>query len=124
MAKFLLVFAAVIGSSVCGMAQQQSNLYKLGHPPHEKDVKSAPMTKPANVGAASSRNLQSIERENSKTTVAAKSKPAPVAKVKPIKDKPTPPINFGEAGGAKKAGTVAQAPNPLQGRLKQKHTQN
>jgi uncharacterized protein HemX len=125
MMKFLLVFAVIVGTSVCGLAQQNNNLYKLKHPAPQKQTKSAPITVPPNTGAASARNLQNIERESGKpaTTAAKPTAKASAVKIKPVQDKPTPPINFAGSGGAKKPGVITQSSNPLQGRLKQKQGQ-
>jgi hypothetical protein len=126
----VLLAAAVLlmGISVSGLAQQ-NNTFKVKRSAPAKEKKSAPIAVSKATGgagtasASNSKNLQAVERETAKTpassrTTGKKTGPA----LKPVKDKPNPPINFGGNGGAKASGTVSQGSNPLKGRVKQKHS--
>jgi hypothetical protein len=133
--KFSLAVAVVLaGMSVSGLAQQnntlQSNTLKVKHSAPEKAPRSVPMPTAKSGGAttasaANAKNLQAIEHENLKTSASSRSAekkaPGTAAALKPVKDKPTPPINFNGTGSGKSAGTTTQAANPYKGRLKQKH---
>lgn len=85
------------------------------------------MTKSASPSAASAnaKSLQGVEHESAKSSapVHSAAKKTGTSTLKPVKDKPNPPINFGGTGGGKQAGMVNQGPNPYKGRLKQKHAQ-
>ena len=73
--------------------------------------------------ASNSKDLQAVERETAKTPASSRSAGKKTgAALKPVKDKPNPPINFGGNGGAKGPGTVSQGSNPYKGRVKQKHS--
>jgi len=128
MMKFPLAFVLVAGVTLSGFAQQSST-YKVKRSTPEKPPKSTvPLPKTSNAGtssAATSKELQSVERETAKSTTPAKSnvKTAPTAtRIKPAKDKPNTPINFGGVGNNKKTGPVTQSSNPYKGRLKQKNS--
>jgi hypothetical protein len=127
----VLLAAAVLlmGISVSGLAQQSGTFkVKRSAPAKEKEKKSAPIAVgktagPGTASASNSKDLQAVERETAKTpassrTTGKKTGPA----LKPVKDKPNPPINFGGNGGAKGPGTVTQGSNPYKGRVKQKHS--
>jgi len=128
--KFSVTVAVVlVGISVSGLAQQNSTL-KVKHSAPEKAPRSVPMPTTKTGGAttasaANAKNLQAIEHENLKTSAssrsAGKKTPGTAAALKPVKDKPTPPINFNGTSGGKSAGTTTQPANPYKGRLKQKH---
>jgi hypothetical protein len=129
MRKFSLAVAvAVVGFGLSALAQQNGT-YKVKHSPPEKAAKSAPLAKPSSAGtasAATSKELQSVERQTAKSSASSRSAGRSAGapnKLKPIKDKPNPPIDFAGTGGGKKAGMVNQSPNPYKGRLKQKHAQ-
>jgi hypothetical protein len=100
--RFLLaVGTLVVGVSLSVSAQQQNPAFKVKHTPPEKSAKGAPnVGKTSGSGtaaAANSKSLQTIEHQNVKATGAKTEKKAPA--LKPIKDKPNPPMNFGSAGG-------------------------
>jgi hypothetical protein len=129
--RLILAIAAVLVSIGVSAVAQQDNTFKVKPSRPEKAPKSAmPMGNAGNskAGATStSKDLQSLERQSAKASVpsrsAAKTKPASGAApaLKPVKDKPNPPINYnGKAGRTKTAGVAKQSPNPLQGRLKEK----
>jgi len=128
----LPVLVVLAGISVSGLAQQ-NNTFKVKHPAPEKAPKaSVPMGKtagPATASAANAKNLQAIEHQTAKTTAtsgaagkpsgSAVKKTAPA--LKPVKEKPNPPINFSGTGGGKSAGTASPGSNPRKGRVRQKH---
>jgi len=120
--RFWLAVAIVsVGMSVSGWAQQK-NQFKV-RATHEKPAKqAAPLTKATSGGntaaSADAKALQNVERQSAKGTGrAAPGKKVPA--LKPVKDKPDPPMNFNGAGGGVKGGGRG-APNPYKGRLKQK----
>ena len=122
----LAVAVVVIGISISGLGQQ-SKTFKVKHSDPEKaPKKSAVVSTPgstATASAANSRALQSVEHQGAKVAPSRpvkKSAPGPSA-VKPVKDKPNAPINFGGTGG-KNAGLTNQGANPYKGRLRQKRT--
>jgi hypothetical protein len=126
----VLLAAAVLLITVSGLAQQQNSTFKVKHSAPAKEKKSAPIAVGKTTGggagtasASNSKDLQAVERETAKTpasshTAGKKAGPA----LKPVKDKPNPPINFGGNGGAKGSGTISQGSNPYKGRVKQKHS--
>ena len=124
--RFPLVVAVVLVSiSVSGLAQQNNTL-KVKHSAPEKAPKTGvPISKtagPTTASAANARNLQALEHQTAKTTAPSQSagkKTAPA--LKPVKDKPNPPINFGGTGGGKSAGTSNPGSNSHKGRVRQKH---
>jgi hypothetical protein len=125
----LAVVVVLVGISVSGLAQQK-NTFKVKHSAPEKaPKKSAPMSttaSPATASAANSKELQSLEHQSAKGSAtsrpAKKKTPVTSAGLKPLKDKPNQPINFGGTGGGKNAGMTNQGPNPYKGRLRQKHS--
>lgn len=136
MRKLSWALAVVIANVGFSGWAQQNKPFKVKSTTSEKPPKSAPLAKLAAPTAASSnaKDLQMIERQTAKSSVAPspERKPATVSSVKPVEDKPNPPINF----GAKSAGTttvankqtgqtglINQGSNPLAGRLKGKGTQ-
>jgi len=133
--RFSLAVAVVVVSlGVSGLAQQNKP-FKVKHSPPEKTPKSSvPIGKTAGPAASSSANakdLQTLERQTAKTSAPARSAakktpakaPAKSSALKPVKDKPNPPINFSGASGGKTRGTnAAQSSNPYRGRLRQKHS--
>ncbi|HMD16453.1 MAG TPA: hypothetical protein VKH18_07285 [Terriglobales bacterium] len=127
--KFSLAVAVVLaGISVSGLAQQ-NNALKVKHSAPEKAPRSVPMPTPKAGGAttasaANAKNLQAVEHQTAQTSAPSRSagkKTPGTASLKPVKDKPTPPINFNGTSSSKSAGTTNQAANPYKGRLKQKH---
>jgi hypothetical protein len=126
--RFSLAVAVVLaGISVSGLAQQT---FRVKRQPTEKAArKSAPVGKTASPVAsnATSKELQTLERETAKTSASSRSagkKTGTGSALKPVKDKSNPPINFGGTGGGKGGGTTNQGSNPYKGRLKQKHARN
>jgi hypothetical protein len=124
--RFSLVVALLlVGISASGVAEEK---FKVKHTPPDKTAKktTAPMGKSASVGtstAANSKDLQALEHQTAKSSMprTAGKKSAGAASVKPIKDKPNPPINLGSGGGASGGGSGRQGSNPYKGRLKQKY---
>jgi hypothetical protein len=79
-------------------------------------------TGPSSAADANAKDLHSLERSTAKSTNSESTgKRTGGATFKPVKDKPTPPINFGGTS-AKSAGLTNQGSNPYRGRLRQKHT--
>jgi hypothetical protein len=117
--------------SLSAFAQQSA---QYGSAPHkvkpstsQKPAKSSavmPAGKSAGAGTASAANakdLQAIEHQSAKTSAhqsTGKTGPRAGAAIKPVKEKPNAPINFGGSGG--KGGLSNRASNPYRGRLKQK----
>jgi hypothetical protein len=127
--KFSLAVAvAVVGLSLSGLAQQNGT-FKVKKSPPEKAPRSIPMGKTngaASSSGSSSKDLQNLEHQTAKSSApprAAANKTSSASTIKPVKDKPNPPINFGETGGGKRVGMVNQGSNSYKGRLKQKHAQ-
>ena len=118
----LAVPVMVVGLSLSGLAQQTNFKVKSTHEKPAKSSVPLPTGKTASTSTPSSsnaRSLQSIERESAKTpahTTGTKKSAA----IKPVKDKPQPPINFTGNGGGKNAGMATQSSNPYKGRLKKK----
>jgi len=128
----LAVVVVFVGIGVSGLAQQ-NNTFKVKHSTPEKAPKaSAPMGKtagPATPSSANAKNLQAIERQTAKTTASSGSAGKPSGSagkkppaLKPVKEKPNPPINFSGTGGGKSAGTTNPGSNSHKGRVRQKHT--
>jgi hypothetical protein len=127
----LAVAVVLVGIGVSGLAQQNNTLKVKRSAPEKAPKKSAPITGvgagPTTASAANSRELQSLERQSANVSAkpsqsAKKRTPGTSAGLKPVKDKPNPPINFGGTGGGKNAGMTSQGPNPYKGRLRQKHS--
>jgi hypothetical protein len=129
--RFLrVILALVLGVSVSGWGQNNNNSFKVKSTP-EKAPKSAPMGKTAasnNTAAANNaKNLQSIERANTRVPAASHTGNKAAGKnatggLKQVKDK-NPPINVNN-GGSRGTGLMSKSSNPLQGRLKQKGKKN
>jgi len=119
---WLAVAVVLVGLSVSGWAQQ-NNQFKV-RVTHEKPAKqSAPLTKQSagnTAASADAKALQNVERQSGKGAAhSAATKKAPA--LKPVKDKPNPPVNFnGTGGGGVKGGGRASTGNSYKGRLKQK----
>jgi hypothetical protein len=118
----LLLLAMVAASGVA----QQSTTFKVKHSsttekaPPKAHATLAKTKGPETASAANSKDLQSIEHE--KVASPARSGANKTPALKPVKDKPNPPINFSGTGGTKTAGMTRQNANPYAGRLKQKYS--
>ena len=127
--RFSLAVAVVlVGISVSGLAQQNETFKVKRSAPEKAPKKSAPIgttAGPATASGANSKQLQSLERQSARgyaSRSAKKATPGTSAALKPVKDKPNPPINFGGTGGGKNAGMTNQGANPYKGRLRQKRS--
>jgi hypothetical protein len=124
--KFLLAVAVVLLSfCVVGSAQQTDTFRIKKLPPEKAAKKSAPIGKTvgsATPSSANAKDLRTLERETAKTTkpIGSTGKRTGPA-LKPVKDKPNPPINFGGTS-AKNTGLTNQSSNPYRGRLRQKNS--
>jgi hypothetical protein len=127
-ASLAIVF---LGLSVSALAQQTSSYKVKRSAPQQKAPKSsviAPAGKSTGSGtatASNARDLQMIEHRTAKTSgpvhpVGTKA-PKAAGAIKPVQDKPNPPMNFKGTGG-KNAGLTNESANPYKGRLKQKNT--
>lgn len=123
-----VVAIVLLGISVSGSAQQSNTLKVKRSAPEKAPKKSAPISAsgahPATASAAASKDLRNIEHQTAKssaTTSAPKRTPGTASTLKPVKDKPNPPINFSGNAAHKSAGATNQSANPYKGRLKQKH---
>lgn len=119
----LAVAVVVVGISVSGLAQQNGTLKVKPAAPEKAPKQSAPvvkMTGPATASGANAKDLRTIEHETAKVSAAPRSggKPGKAIALKPVKDKPNPPINFNGTSG--KTSETSRQPNALKGRLKQK----
>jgi hypothetical protein len=131
--RFSLAVAVVmVGISVSGLAQQNDAAFRVKSLPPEKKAK--PVAVPtgkaapsaAGAGGANARELQTLENQTKKTATMkapGTKTPGKAAALKPVKDKPNPPINFNGTSGSKTPMTN-QSSNPYKGRLRQKHTPN
>jgi hypothetical protein len=129
--RFLrVILALVLGISISGWAQK-NNTFKVKSTPEKAPRQSAPMGKTGasnNTAAANNaKNLQSIERANTKVPASSRTGNKAAGKnatagLKPVKDK-NPPINVNN-GGSRGTGLINKGSNPLQGRLKQKGKKN
>lgn len=122
-----LVAAAVLicGLSVSGFAQQQTTFYKGKKSSTQKPAKSAAIAPPmkATTQNSSAKDLQLAERQSAKSAGSTHQPKQKAPVVKPIKDKPTPPMVF-NGTGPKATGGLNQSANPYRGRLKQKNSGN
>jgi hypothetical protein len=122
MRSWLAIGTLLVGVSVSGLAQQ-NNTYKIKPSAPEKPAKSVPVGKMGSgtsAAAANDKALQNAEHQSGKG-LASKSPAQKPATLKPIKDKPNPPINFSGASGGKGTGAGHQSSDPYRGRLRQKH---
>jgi LAS superfamily LD-carboxypeptidase LdcB len=120
----LAVMAVFLTISVSGAAQSQPNPYKVKSSKVETEPKSTANVKvpTATASSTTSKELQSVERENPKGTAAAhtaKKTPKPVAMKPDAKENRNPPMNFGGKGGNTGSSMTKQS-SPYKGRLKQK----
>jgi hypothetical protein len=125
--RFLWAVAVLVaGLSVSGLAQQAPYKVKPSH--EDKPAKSsAPIGKTAGAGSASADNaksLQNIEHQSGRVSTSSKATGKKSAALKPIKDKPNPPMNFGTTSGVKGGGKPTQGSNPYKGRVRQKGAHN
>lgn len=123
----LAVAVVLVGISVSGLAQQNNTFKVKRSAPEKAPKKSAPMgttASPATASGANAKELQSLERQSVKGSGSrsAQKRRGTSAGLKPVKDRPNPPINFGQTGGGKNAGTLNQGANPYKGRLRQKRS--
>jgi len=122
------VAVVVVGIGVSGLAQQNGSFKVKKSPPERVPKSSVPIDKTAKSASASStanaKDLQTLEHQTAKTAAppraAGAKTPAKAPALKPVKDKPNPPINF-SGNSAKSPGTTTQSSNPYKGRLRQKH---
>ncbi len=125
--KFPLTVAVVmLGFCVLGSAQQTDTYRVKKSPPEKAPKKIVPIRNAAGSATASSENakdLQTLERQTAHTAKPAGSAGKRTAgpALKPVKDKPNPPINF-SGTSAKSPGLTNQSSNPYRGRLRQKHS--
>ena len=127
--RFSLAVAVLVASVSASSLAQQNQTFKVKHSATEKAPKSSlPIGKkagPATASAANAKDLQTLEHQTARAAApsrsGAKRTPGKASALKPVKDKPNPPINFGGSGGGKNAGMTNQSSNPYKGRLKQKH---
>jgi cytoskeletal protein RodZ len=126
--RFSLAVAIVVAGMSVGLVAQQSDTFKVKRSTPEKAPKSnasvAKTAGPGTASAASSKDLENLEHQTAKSTAPPRSGGNKTPKPTLVKDKPTPPINFGGTSGkgSNTAGMTSQSPNPLNGRLKQKST--
>jgi hypothetical protein len=129
--RFASVAILFLGLSASTLAQQTSSYKVKRTAPQQRAPKSsviAPAGKSSGSGTATASNakdLQMIEHQTAKTSgpshpVRTKA-PKAAGAIKPVHDKPDPPMNFNGTGG-KNAGLTNRSANPYKGRLKQKNT--
>jgi hypothetical protein len=123
--QLLAVAVVLLGFCVVGSAQQTDTFRVKKQPPEKTPAKIVPVGKaPGSTTAsgANAKDLQNLEHQTAhvtKPTGSATKKTGPA--LKPVKDKPNPPINF-TGTSAKNPGLTTQSSNPYRGRLKQKHS--
>lgn len=129
----LAVVIALVGISVSALAQQNGT-FKVKHSVPEKAPKKAVPISNAPVGkttgaasssTANARDLQALEHQTAKASASSRpagKKAGTASALKPIKDKPNPPINYGGTGGGKSQAGSHAVPDPAKGRLRQKHS--
>jgi hypothetical protein len=129
--RLLAIAALVLGITISGLAQK-SNAFKVKSTPEKAPRQSAPMGKTGasnnTATANNAKNLQAIERANTKVPAASRSGHKAAGKnatgLKPVKNQDkNPPINAG-GGSGKGTGLISKGSNPMQGRLKQKGKKN
>jgi hypothetical protein len=121
---FVAVVIGLLSISVSGLAQQ-NNTFRVKRSTPEKPPKSTvsggKTASSARASTANSKELQNLEHQTAKSSAPPRSagkRTAPA--LKPVKDKPNPPINFGGSGGGKGTGSTKRGSSTLAGRLKQK----
>ncbi|HSZ61469.1 MAG TPA: hypothetical protein VK828_06710 [Terriglobales bacterium] len=125
--RFCLAVAVLTaGLSVSGFAQQAPYKVKPSH--EDKPAKSsAPVGKTGGAATASAENaksLQSIEHQSGKGATSSKAAAKKPPALKPIKDKPNPPMNFGSTSGVKGGGKPTQSSSAYKGRVRSKGGHN
>jgi hypothetical protein len=122
----LAVAVLAAGLSVSGFAQQAPYKVKSSH--EDKPAKSsAPIGKTGGGETASAENaksLQNIEHQSGKGATSSKSAAKKPAALKPVKDKPNPPMNFGTTSGVKNAGKSTSGSSAYKGRVRSKGGHN
>jgi hypothetical protein len=129
--RFAVLAVLILSLSVSTLAQQSSSYKVKRTAPQQRAAKSsvmAPAGKSSGSGTATASNakeLQMIEHQTAKTSgpahpVSTKA-PKAAGAIKPVQDKPNPPMNFNGTGG-KNSGLTNRSANPYKGRLKQKNT--
>jgi len=123
--RFLLTVAVLAGLTLVGTAQEKPKQFKTKSSANKMEAapkSTAGLRTPGGATtSATSKELRSVEREHTKpvgTTHAPKKAPGTAA-LKPAKEHPNPPINFGGSGKGG-SGTNTRHPDPYKGRLKQK----
>jgi hypothetical protein len=74
--------------------------------------------------ADNAKSLQNIEHQSAKGSTSSQGAGKKPAAIKPIKDKPNPPMNFGTTSGVKTAGKPASGSSSYKGRVRQKGAHN
>lgn len=125
--RFSLAVAVVAaGLSVSGFAQQAPYKVKPSH--EDKPAKSsAPVGKTGGAATASAENaksLQSIEHQSGKGAASSRAAAKKPATLKPIKDKPNPPMNFGTTSGVKGGAKATAGTSAYKGRVRSKGGHN
>jgi hypothetical protein len=124
MRSWLAIGTLLVGINASGLAQQNGTFKVKPTPPEKPAKQSAPIGKTGSATSASAANakaLKNTENLSGKGLGAAKTPAQKPATLKPVKDKPNPPINFSGASGGKGTGAAHQGSDPYRGRLRQKH---
>jgi hypothetical protein len=120
------VVVVVVGIIVSGFAQQNGTLKVKPSAPEKAPKPSAPLGKMpgSTTSSANAKELKAIEQQTARTPAtspsAGKKTSGKALALKPVKEKPNPPINFGATSGGRTAGTSHQGSSTYKGRLKQK----
>lgn len=130
MMKMSLAAVLILGMSAT-LPAQQTTYYKgkKSAPRPAKNEATLPVGKTAAGSSAAGNNakdLQLAERNSAKSIKpdrTANKKP-PVVKSTQLRDKPTPPMNFGSNTPKSTGGLNRTAKDPYKGRLKQKNSSN
>jgi hypothetical protein len=121
--RFPLAVAVVVSISFGGFAQQNNSKVRPSAPETALKSSALPDKMPATSTATNANQLKAIEHQTAQTAAApspAKKTPIKAFALKPLKDKPNPPINFGGTSGGKTLGTTSHGSGTYSGRLKQK----
>jgi hypothetical protein len=125
MKRFLAV--AIVLLTVNSIVWAQTTTFRVKHTPTDKAPRksSVPVktTGPTSAAGANAKDLSNLEHQTARTETSRQTGTRPPA-IRPVKDKPNPPINFngspeGHAGGGN---VLHQGSNPYKGRLKQKYS--
>jgi len=123
----LAVAVLAAGLSVSGFGQQAPYKVKPSHEDKPAKSSSAPIGKTGGAATASAENaksLQSIEHQSGKGVTSSKAAGKKAPGLKPVKDKPNPPMNFGTTSGVKNAGKSTAGSSAYKGRVRQKGGHN